>query len=178
MLGFGRNCVLGKRTLPCGEMSARVCDGCRRGRFSVELVPICERVVTEVSRWPFLFFVDAVLLCVAFQSVQIAVEWRRQGLSKVSCSWSNVLLSPPSPITSPRTVYACPGQGPLGSLHWDARNRCPHPGLRMISATASATKLPFEPTTPSHPPLWNRVRGLLSFRVGFEPKRHRHHHVN
>ena len=45
------------------------------------------RSVTEhCSRWLFLFFADAVLLCFATWSLQIAVEWLRQGVSKGACS--------------------------------------------------------------------------------------------
>ena len=56
--------------------------------FGVDALPwksarsVCAGV-TEGSRW-LLFFVDAVLLCFASQSAQIAVDWLRQGLSKGS----------------------------------------------------------------------------------------------
>ena len=83
-----RNCrthcvFLGKRRLRCGEQLARVRDGLWRRRFAVSgSKSACS--VTEGSRWLFLFFVDAVLLCFASQSVQVAVDWLRQGLSKGS----------------------------------------------------------------------------------------------
>jgi hypothetical protein len=86
---------------------ARVRDGFGRRRFAAESGLICARNVTEGSRSLFLFFVDAVRLCIAcvatlcasdvvhssvlqffcvLQSVQIAVEWLRQGFSKGTCS--------------------------------------------------------------------------------------------
>ena len=47
------------------EKLARAHDGLRRRRFAAESGSICARSGTEGSRWLFLFFVDAVLLCFA-----------------------------------------------------------------------------------------------------------------
>ena len=64
MLGFARNIVFfsGKRRLYCGDKLARVRNGFGRRRFSVESCSICARAV---SKWLFLFFVDAVLVSFA-----------------------------------------------------------------------------------------------------------------
>ena len=82
-----RHCVFsGKRRFRCGEKLACVRDGCGRRRFAVQSCSICARSGTECSRSLFLFFVDAVLLLFAIESVQIAVEWLRQGCLKDSYS--------------------------------------------------------------------------------------------
>ena len=55
----------------------------------------------------FFFFVDAVLLCFAILSVQIAVDWLREGLSKDTCSSAMSCDS------------ACVLQVILGRSHWN-----------------------------------------------------------
>ena len=59
-----KHCVFsGKRMFRCREKLARARDGLRPRRFAAESGSICARSGTEGSRWLFLFFVDAVLMC-------------------------------------------------------------------------------------------------------------------
>ena len=70
-----KHCVLpGKRRFRCGEKLARARDGLRRRRFAVDSCSFCVCSGTEGSRWLFLFFVDAVLLCFACIEMLCALE--------------------------------------------------------------------------------------------------------
>ena len=76
VLGFARNIAFfpGKRKFRFREKLARLRDGCGQGHFTVELFLNCARRGTEGSRWLFLFFVDAVLLCFACVEMPCALE--------------------------------------------------------------------------------------------------------
>ena len=67
MLGFARNIVFFRiNGVSAVEKSwLPLHDGCGHRRFAADSCSICVRNVTEGSRWLFLFFVDAVLLCFA-----------------------------------------------------------------------------------------------------------------
>ena len=70
-----KHCVFSsKRRFGCGEKLARLRDGFGRRRFTVKSCSNCARNGAEGCRWLFLFFVDAVLLCVACVAYLCALE--------------------------------------------------------------------------------------------------------
>ena len=73
-----KHCVFsGKWSFCCGEKLACLCDGFGRRRLSVEMFSSCTRSGTDGSRMfqvLFLFFDDALLLCIACIETLCALE--------------------------------------------------------------------------------------------------------
>ena len=76
-----------KWSFRCREKLARVRDGCGRHRFAFDSCSFCARRGNDGSRWLFLFFDDAVLLCFlrCFVHWNCCIEEMRSCLELLEC---------------------------------------------------------------------------------------------